>query len=679
MIFRLECLTEDHNPPSPSLVHVEHILVDLANDPVAVLRPDLSRCILSLRQPLSYITEDERLTMRKVALVADEGLTAAIEELLFVPERIDMRNLRILRESLTIIGQELKDAKCGEWRVFRALWDEGEHGLTLHLVDILVALSDNLKGNFLLTPPSRMPQKLVEELFHTSTDVIKLIAGLLLAYPPMSRSTRTLTIAVANIFACADTADVFGSQSRSFSTAATRTRQTCIDFARCLSMPQVSSEPGRPISEVVLRTLLEHGAKPDERDPAHHLPQVYCLIDHLLPASTTDEVHKSSWVTSVIPAILPEIWAFFRVLDTLNKVQFLKRLVILDAGVVGVGEWLFLEELRRLQYVSQSLHDDIEAQLHFFRQHEILLSLRFLLEITASSSLSAWCISSIANLPEAAQTLAQCLMCLLDAHLSSPCLSQIVRELTPSCGPFDPMLRFALALASLRLAQELQSQKLAFDILSTSLGILRDLPEDNIDMDRLAFDVGQTLSTFASSDSILEGLDVQTAETITSVLDWISQSSRHHSAIPPRINVASFEKLHDRMQQVLLPHQIEPLQSVLSKITVERENSTILLSTDLADSIQLSIQDVENLLYPPAPSPRTPKANTPDLLSLVTISPPTAILRSPAATGLTKTYSNNDFRQLRQLPSARQNTSRLPSMHVDVGTNSGLNRIHLMN
>jgi hypothetical protein len=54
------------------------------------------------------------------------------------------------------------------------------------------------------------------------------------------------------------------------------------------------------------------------------------------------------------------------------------------------------------------------------------------------------------------------------------------------------------------------------------------------------------------------------------------------------------------------------------------------------------------------------------VLSMVTVSPPTALLRSPAVTGLTKTYNANDFRALRQTTSARQNTSRLPSTHVDV-------------
>jgi len=63
------------------------------------------------------------------------------------------------------------------------------------------------------------------------------------------------------------------------------------------------------------------------------------------------------------------------------------------------------------------------------------------------------------------------------------------------------------------------------------------------------------------------------------------------------------------------------------------------------------------------------RATTPvharNVLNMVTVSPPTALLRSPAVTGLTRTYTANDFRALRQTPSARQNTSRLPSTHVD--------------
>ena len=65
--------------------------------------------------------------------------------------------------------------------------------------------------------------------------------------------------------------------------------------------------------------------------------------------------------------------------------------------------------------------------------------------------------------------------------------------------------------------------------------------------------------------------------------------------------------------------------------------------------------------------PSTPPSQNAELLGImITVSPPNALLRSPEVKGLTKTYSNNDFRQLRQQSSTRQNTSRMPSRHVDV-------------
>ena len=671
MVFRLECLTEDHDPPSPSLVHVEHILVDLATDPAAILSRDLSKCILSLRPPLSYITEDERLTMRKVALVADHGLPLAIEEIsAFASQPMDIRNLRILRVSLAVIEQELHDEITGEWRVYRALWNEKKHGLVSRLVDIFAAVGDDLQGNFLCTPPPTMSEKHVQQLFQTATDVLRLIVALCHAYPPMSRAIRILTNAIADVFACADVVDTLWSHSSALCIVAVGSRQACVDLVHGLSTSQISSEPGESMSEIVFRTLLEHGARGARRDPIRHLLQVHCLIDHLLPVSTAEGTQKHYWVTSIFPAVLPEMWSFFRVLDTQNKVQFIKRLVILDCGVVGIGEWLLSEELKRLHYVLQS-PNDIEQQVHSVGQYEALLSLRFLFELVTTTCLSAWCMTTLGDLPDVAQTLAQCLMSFLDAYLSSPELSQLTQSLASGCATFDPILKFVLALILLRMARDSETANSSSDLMSISLHIFRDLSKDNLDMNQLQLEIGRTLSGILSSDYIVNGLDAETAETILFLLEWFSEVSLPDATFLRGITVPSFAKLCDCIQSVLPPGRTDTLESLQPQVTVDGENF-ISRSTYLAESIQLSIQDLENLLYPPASMPSTPKRNTPDLLSLVTISPPTAVLRSPAATGLTKTYSNNDFRQLRQLPSARQNTSRLPSMHVDVGINGGL-------
>lgn len=676
MTFRLECITTDHDPPRRSGIHAEHILVDLAKEPRSILQRELIKCILSLRQPLSYITEDERLSLRKVALIADDGLPAAVEELTYASSHpMDSSRIRTLRVSLAIVEDELGDEK-GEWRVFQALWDERAHGLVPHLVDIFVGVSDDLNGCYNLSSPPHVAQSHIEQLFRTATDLQRLIIRLALAYPLTTRSTRVLIAAVADVFVCTDAADMLYSQSSSACVAAQETRQGCIELVRCLSGPGVFAEPRKPGAEIVLRSLLEHGVHCDTRDPAYHLLQVFCLIDYLLPLSISDseDARQSYWVTSIIPAVLPEMKSFFRVLDTENKVHFVKRLVNLDGGIIGIGEWLFIDELKHLSKALQSLDMYMTGEdRRLVGEHQAFLSLGFLLElITPPSSASAWCIAAITELHDASATLTNCLAAFVDGHMTSPYLSRLAEELATNSGAFDPSLRFAIVLTLFRAAQGHEISCLTADSITTPLHILKDIPEESIDIGRLQVEIGRTFSTLVASESALEKMNEEITESVSSVMEWLS--AHHNASLTPLRGITgpSFARLRNRMRQTVPASSAGRIEAVLSKITVDEDESFMATITTLPESIELSVQNIKDLLQPPVPIPSTPKRNTPDILSLVTISPPTALLRSPAATGLTKTYSNNDFRQLRQLPSARQNTSRLPSMHVDVGINGHL-------
>jgi hypothetical protein len=195
------------------------------------------------------------------------------------------------------------------------------------------------------------------------------------------------------------------------------------------------------------------------------------------------------------------------------------------------------------------------------------------------------------------------------------------------------------------------------------LHILRGLPEGSITADRMGLEIGRIFSTLARSESDLEGMNLDTANTLLSIVEWFSE--RHTTTHIHGITATTFAMLCDHIKQVLPPIQQTELETIRTRITFDDEDYFNPGVVNLVERIALSIQDVQGLLHPPTPTPSTPKRTTPEVLGLVPISSPTALLRSPAATGLTKTYLNNDFRQLRQLPSARQNTSRLPSMHVD--------------
>jgi hypothetical protein len=350
---------------------------------------------------------------------------------------------------------------------------------------------------------------------------------------------------------------------------------------------------------------------------------------------------------------------FFRVLDIQAKAQFIKHLIRIDDGVAEIGEWILLEESRQILHALQTLNDaTMDERLRVFREHEIMLSLRFLSQLASPSCLQSWLVDMIANHAEMAELLIQIMVHCLDSNVSCEAISRLGQFLSLHSLSLDPRLKYILAIGQLRVVRGLDTVKSMTDVIAMSLEALHELPVEFIDTHRLTSEVGRTLA---------ESLDEDASETLLLLLDWVTGLSLPDSTTL-MITDSSFAQLCTCMGRVLPLERRTLLDSVHSRIMFDWRDSSI-PTTTLAESVRLSIEDLETLLNPPVPMPSTPRRNTPDLLSLVTISPPTAVLRSPAATGLTKTYSNNDFRQLRQLPSARQNTSRLPSMHVDVGIN----------
>ena len=654
----MEWISTENDPPRKSGVLAEKVLSDLAKEPHAILHEDLVQAILALKPPLSVIAEHERLSMRKIALVAEDGLSAAIDEVMFSSDHpLSLRRLRTLRVSLAIVERELKDSN-DEWRTLQIFWEEQSHGLVPRLVELLVGVSNDLNGHFSLSLLPRMNQTLVEQLFRTADDLIRLTMRLVPAFPMTSRDMRSLTVAVADVFACTDAADMIYAQTSSACMSAQRTRQTCLDLVRRLSAPDSYADPGKLGAEIILRTLLEHGGQHGGRDPAYHLLQVFTMIDHILPEPNTlnDGDGSSYWVTSVLPNVLHELKSLFRLLDTDNQVHFVKTLVKLDNGMVGIGEWLLMEELKYLSGTLQSLLGPMHADYRLVLHHQVTLSLHFVVDlIIPSSSSSTWCLTSISSTHDLAGLLKTCLIALFDGHYTSIHLKRLVSILTMSSRSFEPDLRFTVLLAALRVAQ---TDPIPPGILETTVETLRDLPIQPLYSETFRLELGQTLSVFAQRE-----LDSETSERLLLIFEWLAEHGNKKFMTLPAITSDAFTKLCESMHITLPTDKTDTLSSLRSKFTIDEDNFFTPTSIELVETLDLSIRNLEDLLHNDVPTPATPKGNkTPDILGVV-ISPPTAVLRSPATTGLTKTYVNNDFRQLRQVPSTKQNMSRLPSMH----------------
>ncbi|KAF9236224.1 hypothetical protein BU15DRAFT_89269 [Melanogaster broomeanus] len=663
MTFRLECMTTDNDPPAQSGIHAENVILNLVNEPRCYLSSHFVKCIRSW-QPfsLTYISEEERISLARAATIADDGLPGAINELLRSDfPTMNSDRIRGLRVALAVIVHELEEDETGDWNVLEAGWKEQVYGLMFHVIDVVVSVSQELKGLCSLTMTQPREQGVVEQLLLLSNELLPLVVRLEPLSVTTSRSMRNCITAVADIFVCADLVLLPPTGPPSFMQAGKHIRQTCVDVLLALAESRGVQSPKQGPA-FFLRTLFEHGLRTNNSDPAHHIVQIYTLIDRLIPSGTPEasEPH-SKWVLSVIPFILTDLGAFFRALDVDRKFDFVDRLAAVDNGTLHIGEWLLMEELKHMAGIAMLLGGGMRDSHYTVAQHEVNLSLQFCARLMDPSSVhSSMCISTICT-PEASHALTDTISSMLSARLHSKYLAQIARILASSTRLSDLPLKLAVVLTLIRSTSVTELSMTLGETFESALSVLSTVNDSDLALDRLLWEFGHCLSSIAGSGETLDSLDIQ---SIVAALDWLCNKLPGPSDLPG-LSWDKWDKLCDMFENGVLPDMYGSLKSIKGKLTPLPDSS--IPTTLIPDALSLSLHVLAPLLQPPTPVPSTPNRKTParDVLGLVALSPPTALLRSPAISGLSKLYTRNDFRELRQTPSARQNTSRLPSLHVD--------------
>ncbi|KAK7049721.1 hypothetical protein VNI00_005752 [Paramarasmius palmivorus] len=675
---RLKWITSDNDVPRKSGFFGEQILADLVADPQAVLRHEVTQAILALEEPLSFIPVSELLSLRKLAYVSEDGLPAAVEEVFYSSHRpLSPRRLRTLRVSLAIINKELAEDDRGEWRILEIVRDEHSVPFIPRLTELLRDVTGDLNEHFVVTrcPPDSVDPSIVDLLLRAADELLNLIARLSRQFSLSTHLLRSLTLSAADVFACTDAADTVFYQTSAACISAQAARQTCLDVMRQLSKPGYTVEPEERLGgEVILRALFNHSVDGAGRDPVYHLQQIFSLIDHVLPDHSSDEKEREHWVISVLPTIQMEVLQFFRLLDLEHKVPFMHRLIGLDEeGLVGLAEWLFIEELKDLLSSLKAVAQHFEnTALNLVVKHQIHLQLQFIEQLLRpkSKTLLAWSIDTIAIVEEASLTLTACLMETLHARIVSPHLERLIPSLFSHSTRFDFSLKSAVFLITLRAAQRDIDLVPWLDLIT----LLESLPvvplENGIDIVRQ--EIGGAFSALSRPGI---PLTPDSSKAILVILNWLSEQQNKKYLCLCGIKAEEVAALYEKLSARLSSEEIKQFSALRPKFSVDEDETLPNPDIILPDSLELSMQNLEGLLMfqmDGIETPSTPpKNNVPDVLGIV-FSPPTAVLRSPAATGLTKTYQNNDFRDLRQTPSARQNTSRLPSRHVDVGINGQL-------
>ncbi|KAI0701183.1 hypothetical protein BC835DRAFT_1265236 [Cytidiella melzeri] len=667
MIFRLECML-DNDLPTKSGIDAEHIIFNLAKDPHAILHPELTKSILALQPPHCFITQEERLSMQESAEIVEDGLSGAVDYLVQPLEQPPShRSIRALRVALAILSQELDEQV--EQVVLQEFWEKGNCSLQTCLTDVYIELNEEICKLFTVKPNVQLPQELTPQLFRASDQTVAILLRLVPHYPLPGRTIRLIVASASDLFASTDLIDLLYAQTSPTCMAAQQSRQSCIDLVRSLALAPGQATGGPLNAEIILRTLLAHGFECGERDPAHHLLQVFCLVDYLLPMPDDDAL-PSQWTQRVLPNVLQELWAFCSVLDIENKAHLVRRLVGLDCDVIGIGDWLLQQELKDLFQTLRGLEDpSASLQYQLIRQHQVSLSIRFLLDLMSSASLvSEWCTNVLVTDPDAAHILALCLEKLGGLNVLSSPISRIVHIFTAEPTKLVDEVKLPIALTLLRICQFgdvtssgiVSSMRLAHTILLT-------LPSYLVKAQNVAYEVSALLYLLSTTPRLIGG---DLPDALLGLLEWLDGTDDPAATTIQGISSATFTSLCDKFRPILPVARQSSLNSLQTRLKFPAQEGVARSPIMLPEHLELSVQDLEDLLRGPTPTPFTPpkRVLNQDALSTVTISPPTAVIRSPAATGLTKTYSNNDFRQLRQTPSSRQNTSRLPSMHVDVGS-----------
>lgn len=665
MTFRLGCMMDNDTPTRSGLL-ATRIFVDLAQEPKSMLKPGLREAIVGLPDNPFHIDDDQLSLLVRMAELADEDLITATDELTQDLEQpLSRDRLLTMRVALAMINQAMVDKAGGEW-LFTSISRRTEgHGILLQLIDTFLVVSDGLEAHLDRSKPTQTSQEHLCQILLASQEALSIIANLLPLHPLPSRAIRSLTVQLVDVFTLTDTLNATFSDSNPVFMASQLMRQACMSVVRMLCMVHEERE-GKLCAFHVVQTLLQTALQ-SGGNPTHRLSQVFILLDHVLPLGTEDGMEidqlRSVWAVRIIPDIISDIRPVFRVLEAADRVHLITRLLHLDEGLTGIGEYLLQEELSHLNH-TLSVIEPGSSRSQDLAEYDVAMSLSFLKCLLCDTSAPTHWTSVVSGNSNLYSVLISSLLSLTKLRLTSPHLAPLVMHMVKNANA-PPDLVYALVLALLFVSQEEGAdcaERASAIVLAAQ--VADSMLDEQSNRSLLREEFTRSLVIYAQSHAPSQ-MDEETTQFVFQLLsrfgidasiaascvtwnifsDHIIDSLGGETAIEARSLLAVEDETMDDHQSVTYPKQL-----------------TTVVNIPLADLLALFESEPS---APTTPPQRPTKELTPDVLAMVTTSP-TALLRSPESiTGLTKTYTSNSFRELRATPAARQNTSRLPSRHVD--------------
>jgi len=540
--------------------------------------------------------------------------------------------------------------------VLQTSWECELHGLVFHLVDTLEQLVEPIRMQFLLIPPPPPQGVVLTQLLSSANSNMRILSRLLPGHPLPSRLIRSLVRHIVTLFIATDAVDTTH-QSSASRHAARVARPTCAETLSILSNanePEADSSTG----ELVLRTLLYIARHPEDDDPVSRLEQTFWLLDLLLPLSlsdsSADRTQETFWTRKVIPNVLQDLQQFFRALIPEYKAQLMERLAALDRGEVGLGQWLLDEELRHLlQTIERFNIFQPATDWRVIMQNQLIHSLQFL-----TRSLEAYTAN---NVPEwfrdqaTFEALSRVLGAMVDTHI-----------LLPGCIEFActvvPHSTFLATSGQLNLVTLIFRGVLTQPSALTRAASVLEASGQSLDNEaqKIADEYSPILERLVSKDFPSQGQSHDTLLQAASVcLRWLAS----HQSEELTLNGISEESFKNFILHIasLIPEGASLMTLTQAKFVFSEDILMPPVISESYEPLTISFDRLTELLTSRPKTPPTPKLSGESIFKMATTSPIAALVGPSRMSTLTKTYQQNEFREL----SVRQNTSRRPSVHVD--------------
>jgi hypothetical protein len=630
--------------------------------PQALLRPSLAEYYDRRWSSLPFSAQTHN-TLSQSSEIIRSGMVEAVRVVLdFREEDIASGGLFTLSVALSTLLSDFDSGEPVPDNLVQEVWyREGD------LLSKLILLLQFTNG---LLSPSDLPSTPIL-LSLTTTHHLDLAATLLQLtsksisiQAPLDNQAALITKSTVGIFLVAEQlcSNYFAH------TSALALRQATIDLLQMMSATPSFSTP-----EIVLNNILSYPLL-FRTDMADVTSQVFRLLSLLLPNGDVEDARSATWVRALV-ATLPGVHQFSSLLDAPQRLALMQKLDELDVRGFGLVEWLLAALVKDLPRAAQCTSLMGREEQHKLKaavatsllSRDFVFLLRF-----AEGEYFRKYLSTVFADSDIARVLSQCLIEMNKRGISCTPAFHFAACLASSPETVHPRLAFSLALTLVRAARMVPpplstslALRLAVDLLE------RGGTQEDAEVQRILLELGSYLAESVEDERAKAQWDnpEEAAEAIVMLLQRLCASQE---ASPlPCLSAVSFDSL-----ALLLTSALPMSDLHLLDIIRERTNDTSEAQRSPKPSIPVAgnyhittVGTIQQLVDPSIPiTPSTPPRRhltiRTDGLDIGTLSP-TTVLRSPTVTtGLTKTYNNNDFRQIRTSPTT--NSSRPPSRHVDV-------------